>query len=228
MNKIFLVEDDPVIANAVKSHLSMWGYEVKAAEDFRNVLEEFLAFDPQLVLLDIGLPHFNGYHWCEEIRKRSKAPVVFLSSASDNMNIVTAMNLGGDDFIPKPFDLSVLTAKVQAVLRRAYSFQGSMNVIERGGALLNLGDSTLSAPGGKLDLTKNDFRILQVLMENAGHVVSRSDLMNRLWESDSFIDDNTLTVNMARLRKKLEEIELTDFVVTKKGVGYLIPKGGAL
>ena len=223
MNKIFLVEDDPVIANAVKSHLSMWGYEVKAAEDFRNVLEEFLAFDPQLVLLDIGLPHFNGYHWCEEIRKRSKAPVVFLSSASDNMNIVTAMNLGGDDFIPKPFDLSVLTAKVQAVLRRAYSFQGSMNVIERGGALLNLGDSTLSAPGGKLDLTKNDFRILQVLMENAGHVVSRSDLMNRLWESDSFIDDNTLTVNMARLRKKLEEIELTDFVVTKKGVGYLIP-----
>ena len=223
MNKIFLVEDDPVIAKAVENHLSMWGYEVKAAEDFQHVLEEFLAFDPQLVLLDIGLPHVGGYHWCEEIRKRSKVPVVFLSSASDNMNIVTAMNLGGDDFIPKPFDLSVLTAKVQAVLRRAYSFQGSLNILEHGGALLNLGDSSLSAPGGKLDLTKNDFRILQVLMENAGHVVSRSDLMNRLWESDSFIDDNTLTVNMARLRKKLEEIGLTDFVVTKKGIGYLIP-----
>lgn len=223
MNKIFLVEDDPVIAKAVAGHLTMWGYEVKAASDFQRVLEEFTAFDPQLVLLDISLPHYNGYHWCEEIRKRSKVPVVFLSSASDNMNIVTAMNLGGDDFIPKPFDLSVLTAKVQAVLRRAYSFQGSLNILERGGAILNLGDASLTCPGGKLDLTKNDFRILQVLMENAGHVVSRSDLMNRLWESDSFIDDNTLTVNMSRLRKKLEDYGLSGFLVTKKGVGYLIP-----
>lgn len=223
MNKIFLVEDDAVIAKAVQNHLTMWGYEVKTTEDFGRVLEEFLAFDPQLVLLDIGLPHHNGYYWCEEIRKRSKVPVVFLSSASDNMNIVTAMNLGGDDFIPKPFDLSVLTAKVQAVLRRAYSFQGSLNVIEHGGALLNLGDATLSCPGGRLELTKNDFRIMQILMENAGHVVSRSDLMNRLWESDSFIDDNTLTVNMSRLRKKLEENGLSGFLVTKKGIGYLIP-----
>lgn len=223
MNKIFLVEDDPVIAKAVENHLTMWGYEVRAVRDFNNVLEEFLEFDPQLALLDIGLPHRNGYHWCEEIRKRSKIPVVFLSSASDNMNIVTAMNLGGDDFIPKPFDLSVLTAKIQAVLRRAYSFQGSMNVIEHGGAILDLSSASLSCPKGKLDLTKNEFRVLQVLMENAGHVVSRSDLMNRLWESDSFIDDNTLTVNVARLRKKLAEMGLLDFIVTKKGTGYLIP-----
>jgi len=223
MNKIFLVEDDPVIAKAVENHLTMWGYEVRAVKDFHNVLEEFLEFDPQLALLDIGLPHRNGYHWCEEIRKRSKAPVIFLSSASDNMNIITAMNLGGDDFIAKPFDLSVLTAKIQAVLRRAYSFQGAMNVIEHGGAILDLSSASLSCPKGKLDLTKNEFRILQVLMENAGHVVSRSSLMNRLWESDSFIDDNTLTVNVTRLRKRLEEMGLSDFIVTKKGIGYLIP-----
>lgn len=223
MEKIYLVEDDPVIRKAVSDHLTMWGYAVKAAEDFRRVLEDFLEFDPQLTLLDIGLPHRNGYYWCEEIRKRSQAPIIFLSSASDNMNIVTAMNLGGDDFIPKPFDLSVLTAKIQAVLRRAYSFQGALNVIERNGAVLDLSSATLSGPGGKLDLTKNEFRILQVLLENRGRVVSRSDLMNRLWESDSFIDDNTLTVNIARLRKRLESVGLSGFLMTKKGLGYLIP-----
>lgn len=221
--KIFLVEDDKVISGTVKSHLTMWGFDVRAAEDFGKVLEEFLAFDPQLVLLDISLPHYNGYHWCGEIRKRSKVPVVFLSSASDNLNIVTAMNLGGDDFIPKPFDLSVLTAKVQAILRRTYSFQGNVNLIEHKGAALNLSDASLSFEGRKIDLTKNDFKLLQILMENTGHVVSRSDMMNRLWESDSFIDDNTLTVNMTRLRRKLEENGLKGFVVTKKGLGYLVP-----
>ncbi len=223
MHKIYLVEDDPAIEKAVKDHLTMWGFEVKTVEDFNRVLEEFLEFDPQLTLLDITLPHRNGYYWCEKIRGHSKAPIIFLSSASDNMNIVTAMNLGGDDFIAKPFDLSVLTAKIQAVLRRAYSFQGAMNMIEHGGAVLDLSATVLSCPGGKLDLTKNEFRILQVLMENAGHTVSRNDLMNRLWESDSFIDDNTLTVNVTRLRKKLEEMGLCDFIVTKKGIGYLIP-----
>lgn len=223
MHKIYLVEDDPAIEKAVKDHLTMWGFEVKTVGDFNRVLEEFLEFDPQLTLLDITLPHRNGYYWCEKIRGHSKAPIIFLSSASDNMNIVTAMNLGGDDFIAKPFDLSVLTAKIQAVLRRAYSFQGAMNIIEHGGAVLDLSATVLSCPDGKLDLTKNEFRILQVLMENAGHTVSRNDLMNRLWESDSFIDDNTLTVNVTRLRKKLEEMGLCDFIVTKKGIGYLIP-----
>lgn len=223
MDRIFLVEDDPVIAKAVTNHLAMWGYEVKAAENFHQVLEEFLAFDPRLVLLDIGLPHQNGYFWCEKIRNHSKVPIVFLSSASDNMNIVTAMNLGGDDFIPKPFDLSVLAAKVRAILRRAYSPGSGLNVVQWGEAVLDLSSATVSCPGGKLELTKNELRILQVLMENAGHVVSRSDLMNRLWQSDSFIDDNTLTVNVSRLRKKLEGLGLSGFLVTKKGLGYLIP-----
>lgn len=220
--RVFLVEDDPVISRTTAAHLLMWGYEVFAVEDFDRVLEDFAAFDPHVILLDIGLPRRSGYYWCEELRKRTKVPIIFLSSASDSMNIITAMNLGGDDFIPKPFDLSVLTAKLQAVLRRAYSLQGSLNVIERGGAVLDLTGATLSCPGGKLELTKNEFRILQVLMENGGHIVSRSDLMNRLWESDSFIDDNTLTVNVTRLRKRLEEAGLPDFIVTKKGSGYLI------
>ncbi len=222
MNKIYLIEDDPVIAKAVENHLTMWGYEIRTVQDFRLVLEEFTEFSPHLVLLDIGLPHRNGYYWCEEIRKRSKVPIVFLSSASDNMNIITAIDLGADDFIPKPFDLPVLTAKIQAVLRRTYSFRGSTNLIEHKGVLLDLSACTLSCPGGKLELTKNEFRILQVLMENAGHVVSRGDLITRLWESDAFIDDNTLTVNMTRLRKKLEELGLPNFITTKKGIGYLI------
>lgn len=220
MYKVFLVEDDPVICRAVCSHLALWGYQVRAAGDLSRVLDELLDFDPHLVLLDIGLPVHNGYYWCRELRKRSKVPVVFLSSASDNINIVTAIELGGDDFIAKPFDLTVLTAKLQAVLRRAYSLQGSVNLLEYGQALLDLGAETVSGPDGKLELTKNEFKILQVLMENGGHTVSRSDLMVRLWESESFIDDNTLTVNVSRLRKKLEAVGLSGMLATKKGLGY--------
>ena len=222
MYKIFLVEDDKVISRTVAGHLSMWGYEVRQARDFSHILDEFLDFSPHLVLLDVGLPGFNGYHWVQEIRRRSKTPVVFVSSASDNINIVTAIELGADDFIVKPFDLTVLTAKVQAVLRRAYSLQGRVDVLEHGGALLDLGSEQLTGPAGRVELTKNEFRILRVLMENAGRSVSRNDLMVRLWESESFIDDNTLTVNVSRLRKKLESVGLGGMLTTKKGVGYLL------
>ena len=220
MYKIFLIEDDPVICRAVCGHLALWGYQVQAVRDLSRVLDELLDFDPHLVLLDIGLPVHNGYYWCRELRKRSKVPVVFLSSASDNLNIVTAIELGGDDFIAKPFDLTVLTAKLQAVLRRTYSLQGSVNLLEYGKALLDLGAETISGPDGKLELTKNEFKILQMLMENGGHTVSRNDLMVRLWESESFIDDNTLTVNVSRLRKKLEAVGLSGMLATKKGLGY--------
>lgn len=222
MYKIFIVEDDPIIAGTVAAHLTMWGYQAQAASDFTKVIDEFTAFAPHLVLLDIGLPCMNGYHWCREIRRRSKTPVIFLSSAADNLNIVTAIELGGDDFVAKPFDLSVLTAKIQAVLRRTYSLQGSVDVIEYRGALLNLGDEVLTGPGGRQELTKNEFRILKVLMENAGHTVSREDLMVRLWESESFIDDNTLTVNVSRLRKKLEQAGLKGLLATRKGQGYIL------
>lgn len=222
MYKIFLVEDDPVICQTVAEHLRLWGYQVQNAEDFSHVLDEFEAFGPHLVLLDIGLPGFNGYHWVREIRKRSKAPVVFLSSASDNINIVTAIELGGDDFIAKPFDLTVLTAKIQAVLRRTYSLQGSIDVLEYHDALLDLSGESVSGPEGKTELTKTEFRILKVLMENAGHTVSRTELMERLWESENFIDDNTLTVNVSRLRKKLESIGLKGLLATRKGRGYIL------
>lgn len=222
MYRILIVEDDRVIAQTLASHLCRWDYETKCVEDFKNVAEEFRQYDPQLVLLDIMLPFFNGFHWCQEIRRFSKAPIVFLSSANDNMNIVMAMNMGGDEFIEKPFDLNVVTAKVQAILRRTYSFQGTVNVMEYRGAVLNLNDATFVKGGQKAELTKNEFRILQMLLENVGRIVSRDSIITRLWESDEFIDDNTLTVNIARLRKKLEQIGLAGMIKTKKGIGYMV------
>ena len=223
MYTILIVEDDRTIARAVQKHLESWGMKACIAEDFQNVTAEFLRCGPQLVLLDIYLPFYNGHHWCSEIRKLSRVPIVFLSSAADNMNIVMAMNMGGDDFITKPFDLSVLTAKVQALLRRTYEFTGAADRIEHGGALLDLGELTLQAGDTRIPLTKNEFRILQALMEARGRVVSRDAIMTKLWETDSYIDDNTLTVNVNRLRRKLEAAGLADFISTKKGVGYSIP-----
>jgi len=222
MYKILIVEDDLVIAREISKQIQNWGYETKVIEDFTQVMTEFVSFSPQLVLMDISLPFFNGYYWCTEIRKVSKVPIIFLSSAADNMNIVMAINMGADDFIAKPFDPNVLTAKIQAMLRRSYDFSGQMNLIEHKGAILNTSDATLTYEGERIDLTKNDYRILQILMENKGKVVSRDMLMTRLWETDSYVDENTLTVNMARLRKKLEQAGLKNFITTKKGIGYLV------
>ena len=222
MYRILVIEDDMTIARALSGHLSKWDYEVQCVEDFKNILAQFVDFEPQLVILDIMLPFFNGFYWCQEIRKISKVPIIFLSSASDNMNIVMAMNMGGDEFIEKPFDLHVVTAKVQAVLRRAYAFRGSANVMEYKGMVLNLNDATLTCHEERIELTKNEFRILQMLFENAGAIVSRDAIITRLWESDAFIDDNTLTVNMTRLRKKLEAMGLVDVIRTKKGIGDMV------
>lgn len=220
MYKIFLVEDDEVIAKVVKKHLESWDYEVHIVEDFSNVTQEFVEFEPQLVLMDIKLPFYNGYHWCTEIRKVSKVPLIFLSSASDNMNIVMAVNMGGDDFIPKPFDLDVLTVKVQALLRRSYDFAGSGSLLQHECAMLNLTEGTLVYLDEKLELSKNELKILQTLMENKDKIVSRDTLMVKLWEGDDYVDENTLSVNVNRLRKKLAGIGLEDFILTKKGIGY--------
>ena len=215
-----MVEDDEIIARSIREHLQAWNYDVCCVEDFSNVVAEFVRFDPQLVLMDITLPFFNGYHWCSEIRKISKVPVIFLSSAADNMNIVMAVNMGADDFIPKPFDLEVLTVKIQAMLRRSYDFAGTGSMLEHKGAILNLKETTLTYQEQKIELTKNEFRILEILMENKEKVVSRETLMTKLWESDNYVDENTLSVNVNRLRKKLEALGLEEFILTKKGIGY--------
>lgn len=215
-----MVEDDEIIARSIREHLQAWNYDVCCVEDFSNVVAEFVRFDPQLVLMDITLPFFNGYHWCSEIRKISKVPVIFLSSAADNMNIVMAVNMGADDFIPKPFDLEVLTVKIQAMLRRSYDFAGTGSMLEHKGAILNLNETTLTYQEQKIELTKNEFRILEILMENKEKVVSRETLMTKLWESDNYVDENTLSVNVNRLRKKLEALGLEEFILTKEGIGY--------
>lgn len=222
MYRILIVEDDMGIAQAMAEQARMWELDVKCVENFRNVMKDFSEYRPHLVLLDISLPFFNGYHWCTEIRRVSKVPIIFISSASDNMNIVMAMNMGADDFIAKPFDQSVFIAKVQALLRRTYDFGSAVSVLEHHGAILNLEDHTMSYKSQNIELSKNEYRILLTLMENKGKVVSRERLMERLWESDSFIDENTLTVNVNRLRKKLDTFGLKDFIMTKFGEGYLL------
>lgn len=222
MYKLLIVEDDLGIAEAIKNQVQMWALEAHIVENFRNVLAEYAAYQPHIVLLDISLPFFNGYHWCSEIRKISKVPIIFLSSASDNMNIVMAMNMGADDFIAKPFDQSVLIAKMQALLRRTYDFTAGVPVLEHRGAFLNTGDGTLTYRGEAISLTKNEYRMLLCLLENKGKIVSREKLMERLWKTELFIDENTLTVNINRLRKKLDAAGLEDFIATKHGVGYIV------
>ena len=222
MYRILIVEDDPGIARGVGQRIAAWGMEAVTVRDFQNVSGEFAACNPHLVLMDIGLPFMNGYHWCSEIRRVSQVPIIFLSSASDNMNIIMAMNMGADDFIPKPFDGNVLIAKIQALLRRAYSFGESSPVLEHRGAMLNTGDNSLVYQGKQISLSKNEYRILLELMRSRGKVVSRERLMEALWQTDDFVDENALTVNVGRLRKKLEAAGLSDFIVTKFGVGYLI------
>lgn len=222
MYKILIIEDDEVIANSLKSHFNKWGFEAENIKEFQDIDKQVLHINPHIILLDIMLPFLNGFHWCNEIRKFTKIPIIFISSASDNMNIVMAMNMGGDDFIAKPFDLNVLTAKVQALIRRTYAFNSGSNIIEHDGVILNLNDTVVTYKEKKIELTKNEFKILQLLMENNGKIMSRDKIMEHLWDSDSFIDDNTLTVNITRLRKKLEEIGVLNYVKTKKGLGYVI------
>ena len=222
MYRVLIVEDDRGIAESVREAAAAWGFDARCAENFRDVTGEFAAFAPHLVLMDIGLPFFDGYYWCREIRRASSVPIIFLSSANDNMNIVMAMNMGGDDFIAKPFDLSVLIAKMQALLRRAYDFTPAAPEMEHRGARLDTGAQALVYGGEKIPLSKNEYHILFSLMEAGGKVVSRENLMEKLWETDSFVDENTLTVNVNRLRKKLDAAGLPGFIATKFGVGYQV------
>lgn len=223
MQKIMIVEDDEIISSTLKKHLEKWNYDVYVIEDFENIMDIFMKEQPALVLLDISLPYYNGYHWCQEIRKVSEVPIIFISSTNENMNIVMAMNMGGDDFLAKPIDLDVMMAKITAMLRRTYDMGNQLPMLEHRGLMLGLMDSTITYDGQKIELTKNEFRILQTLMERKGEIVSRDTLMMRLWQMDDYVEENTLTVNVNRLRKKLDSIGLHDYIVTKVGVGYLLP-----
>lgn len=222
MYKIFIVEDDLTIAQSISSHLNKWNYQTKYAEDFQNIAAPVTEYAPDLILMDINLPFYNGFHWCSEIRKFSSVPIIFISSISDNMNIVMAMNLGGDDYIEKPFDINVLTAKIQAMLRRTYALAQQNNTLCYRDLELNLNNTNLICNGETITLSKNEYMILQLLMEKHGIIVSREELMERLWGNEEFIDDNTLTVNVTRVRRKLEEAGCMNYLKTKKGIGYII------
>ena len=222
MYKIYIVEDDKGIAEGIVGCLQNFGMEGRVVSDFMKVMEEISEYDPHLIIMDITLPYMGGYHWCQEIRKNSKVPIIFISSATDNMNIVMAINMGADDFIAKPFDQSVLIAKVSALLRRTYDFSQGGSNLEVAGAVINTNNNTLTYNGNEIDLARNEYKILITLVQNKNKVVSREKLMEALWETDCYVDENTLTVNVGRLRKTLESAGLKDLIKTKFGVGYIL------
>ncbi|EHQ7163325.1 two-component system response regulator VirR [Listeria monocytogenes] len=224
MVKVYIVEDDEVIRDTIRKHLSKWGFEIGVVEDFNNILQEFLAFEPQLVILDVNLPFFDGFYWCNQIREVSNVPIIFLSSRNSRMDQIMGMNMGADYYIEKPVDLDVLMARINALLRRTYSYADleEANVMEHNNVFLHIDTNTLTHLEDKIELTKNEFLILYELVKQKGSIVSRDEIMRALWEDESFVDDNTLTVNVVRIRKKLAEIGLSEFIKTKKGQGYMI------
>lgn len=222
MYKLLLIEDDEVIASSIRAYLEKWNFQVHVVTDFSTVLDQFVDFQPSVVLLDIHLPFFDGYYYCEEIRRISKVPIVFISSAQDDMNVVMAVTVGADDFIEKPFKLVVLKAKLDALLRRTYDFNQEQQMMAYKQVFFDPGKDTVTYHGQTIELTKNESRILHILLEHRENIVSREEMMRSLWESEQFVDENTLSVNVNRLRKKLDEIGITDFIQTKKGRGYSV------
>lgn len=221
--KIMIVEDETIIANLLGTDLKKWGYDTYVVKDFKNILEDFMKEDPKLILLDINLPYFDGFYWCQKIREVSKVPIIFISSRNTNMDMVMAMNMGGDDFVTKPFSLEVLQVKIKALLRRSYDYQEeNMSGLSYGEVTLDFATSSTLVKGQMVDLSKTEYKLLFLLMENHGKIMSREKLLRSLWEDERFVDDNTLTVNINRLRKKLEQAGVKDFIQTKVGQGYLI------
>lgn len=220
--KIFIVEDDRIISKEIKKHMNIWGLDVKIASDFQNIFEEFGDYNPDLVLMDVTLPFYNGYYWTEMIRAYSKVPIIFISAADENLNLIMAMNLGADDYLTKPFELEILQAKIKALLRRSYEYIDFSKDIYYKDVILKRDLMILEYRTKEISLTKNEFKIIEMLLEKPGKIFSREDIMNKIWQSDIYINDNTLTVNISRLRNKLEEAELFDLIKTKKGVGYYV------
>ncbi|MFZ7134222.1 MAG: response regulator transcription factor [Eubacteriales bacterium] len=221
MYKIFIIEDDISICSEIQDYLLKWSYDCQTASNFNDLLREFIALNPHLVLLDINLPYFDGFYWCQKIREFSKVPILFISSRDSDMDQIMSMQLGGDDFIKKPFSLNLLTAKINAILRRTYAYHDeSLNILQRGKIILNLADSTILYDNIKQELTKNELKILSLLMKNSGKIVKREQIIEFLWDQESFVDDNTLTVNINRLRNKLDTLGLKNKIITIKNMGY--------
>jgi two-component system, OmpR family, bacitracin resistance response regulator BceR len=221
--KVLLIEDDVSIFDLICERFAQWGIQVIGPENFQHVTETFEQEKPQLVVIDIQLPAFDGFHWCREIRAVSNVPILFLSSRDHPMDMVMSMQMGADDFVQKPFHMEVLIAKVQALLRRAYNYQESIqNDIEQwNGAEIHYDRAIVQYKGEQVELTKNELFILKVLVKAKGQIVSRDELMRKLWDDERFVNDNTLTVNVNRLRQRLEDIGLSEVIITKKGLGYM-------
>ncbi|GGG72447.1 response regulator transcription factor [Paenibacillus radicis (ex Gao et al. 2016)] len=219
---IFIIEDDPAIFRSLKERLEQWSFHVSGPDRFDDVMTAFIAAQPQLVIIDIQLPMYDGFHWCREIRAFSKVPILFLSSRDHPMDMVMAMNMGADDYIQKPFHMDVLMARIQAILRRAYAYgDEAAELVEWNGAILDMNRGLIRKDGQEVMLTKNEFYILVVLVKAKDTVISRHDLISKLWDDERFVNDNTLTANITRLRQKLTAIHLEEAIVTKKGLGYM-------
>lgn len=221
MNKVFIIEDDVKINEQLGSFLKRYGYEVATSFDFENIVDIALEENPKIILLDINLPVFDEYYICKEIRKQSNVPIIVVTSRDTEMDELISMNLGADDFITKPYNTAILLARIESIIRRVYG-NNSMEIYEYNGLRYNLSTSEMEYEGNKSDLTKNESRILYTLIKNKGKIVSRSELMKYLWQNDEFVDDNTLTVNINRLRKKMEEIGANNMLTTKRGQGYIL------
>ncbi|MBX4264337.1 response regulator transcription factor [Clostridium estertheticum] len=223
MYKIMTIEDDKSLRINMNESLIKWGFMTFVINKFEDITAEFASMKPDLVIMDINLPYFDGFYWCGKIRKISKVPIIFVSSRDTNMDIIMAMNTGGDDYITKPFSMDILIAKINALLRRTYSYgEQPSDLVECDGVILNLVDNTLQYKEEKINLTKNEFKVMLLLMKNRGKTISRERIMRGIWDDDNFINDNTLTVNINRLRMKVSDMGLKDYIVTKKGYGYMI------
>lgn len=222
MFKIFVVDDSKIISEKLKEELEKWGFEAILVDDFEKIIDIFKKENPDLVVMDISLPYYDGYFWTRKIRDLSNVPIIFLSSKEDTMNKIMAMEMGADDFVTKPFDLDLLITKIKALLRRAYDYRDNLDRLEHRGLVLDLKSMTVAFCDKSIDLSKNEFKILETLMVNKGKVVSREKLMTSLWSTDIYIDDNTLTVNISRLRKLLFNLGVKDFIKTKQGLGYYV------
>lgn len=224
MVKIMIIEDDFSIAKLISENLAKWQMDSYITKDFDNIIEQFKDYQPDLVLLDINLPVYDGYYWNQEIRKISKLPIIIISSRNSNMDQIMAMNMGADDFVEKPFSVDILVAKINALLRRTYDFsKSSSDTIEHNGLKLNLSSGTVEIGDEKIDLSKNEYKLLQRLLKDQGKIVTREQLLNFMWDDERFVDDNTLTVNINRLRGEIEKFGLKNYIVTKVGQGYIIP-----